>query len=124
MAHAEAFGLPICEVQACGSKIFMPDPHWAAAHWIGDEYHTRRQPRFTSNFVIYENDPAALAKKLLDESASFDPKTVRQTFVAEQARMFKGDREELSHFLEMVRKKEIHSRLHQEHWRIGRPIPA
>jgi glycosyltransferase involved in cell wall biosynthesis len=124
MAHAEAFGLPICELQACGAKIFMADPHWAAAHWIGEEYHTRREPRFTANFVVYENDPAALAQQLVDEASSFDPKAVRQTFIAEQGRLFRGDREELSHFLEKVRRKEIHSRLHHEHWHIGRPMEA
>jgi hypothetical protein len=61
LAFAEAFGLPIAEVQGCGSKVFTPDPHWAAAHWLGTDYTSRREPRLSPNFVIYDNDAGRLA---------------------------------------------------------------
>lgn len=120
LAHAESFGLPICEVQACGSLVFAADPHWVTAHWLGNEYHTRRQPRLSSNFVIYENEPEALATQLRRAAETFSSEAVRETFLREQPQLFRGDRAELARFLEKVSRREIHSKLHQAHGSIGR----
>jgi hypothetical protein len=102
----------------------MPDPHWAAAHWLGDDYYSRREPRLTSNFVVYENEPTILAKILRDEASKFDPHTVRRMFISEQPQLFRGDRDEVRRFLDDVENGEIHSKLHREHRSIGRPVAA
>lgn len=62
LASSEAFGFPICELQACGSLVFTPDMYWPASHWLGDDYYAKREPRLSPNFVMYENDPAMLAE--------------------------------------------------------------
>jgi hypothetical protein len=124
MSRSEAFGLPVSEVQACGSLVFLPDPHWAAAHWLGDNFYIKREPSLTSNFVVYENDVDALAASLQSASENFDPLRARETFIREQPQLYYGDGAELSKFLERVQNGEIHSRLHSEHYPIGRTVTA
>lgn len=121
LAHAESFGLPICEVQACGCSVFMADVHWVAAHWLGTDYHRKREPRLTENFVIYENDPHKLADRITLAAKSFDPAAVRATFLREQGILYHGDRAALAGFLAKVETGEIHSRLHEQHYGVGRP---
>ena len=120
MSRSEAFGLPVSEVQACGSLVFLPDPHWAAAHWLGDNFYIKREPSLTSNFVVYENEPEALAGRLRAAAESFDPANVRETFIREQPQLYYGDIEELRRFLDRIESGEIHSKLHSEHYPIGR----
>jgi len=124
MSRSEAFGLPISEVQACGSLVFLPDPHWAAAHWLGDNFRIKREPSLTSNFVVYENDADALAARLRSAAETFNPAEVRDTFVREQPQLYYGDGDVLRHFLDRVENGEIHSRLHSEHYPIGRVASA
>ena len=120
MSRSEAFGLPVSEVQACGSLVFLPDPHWAAAHWLGDNFYIKREPSLTSNFVVYESDVDSLADRLRAAADSFDPSAVRETFLREQPQLYFGDLDELRKFLSMVERREIHSELHHQHYPIGR----
>ena len=120
MSRSEAFGLPVSEVQACGSLVLLPDAHWAAAHWLGDNFYVKREPSLTSNFVVYENAPDLLAARLVAAAESFNPSAVRQTFIREQPQLYYGDSGELKRFLDKVQSGEIHSQLHREHYPIGR----
>ena len=120
MSRSEAFGLPVSEVQACGSLVFLPDPHWAAAHWLGTDFHVKREPSLTSNFVVYESEVDALALRLVSAAESFNPDAVRETFIREQPQLYHGDHDELRRFLSMLESGEIHSELHHEHYPIGR----
>ncbi len=122
LAHAESFGLPICEAQACGALIFTPDLNWNTAHWLGRDYYSKREPMCSSNFVVYENDPVLLAERLQLAAAEFNPQRVRETFIETQPELFRGDRAELSDFLSKVEAGEIHARLHPSHRGIGRPV--
>lgn len=124
LAHSESFGLPICEAQACGALVFMPNLNWTTAHWLGRDYYSKREPRCSSNFVIYENDPVLLAERLRSAAVEFNPRRVRETFIETQPELFRGDREELSDFLRKVDSGEIHARLHPSHRSIGRPVAA
>ena len=120
LAHAESFGLPISEAQACGCRIFTPDPHWATAHWLSAEYTTKREPTLSSNFVVYQNDPESLAGDLKRAHDSFNPQQVRSTLENVQPRMFRGDTDILGSFLERVKSGQIHPSLHESYSRIGR----
>jgi len=120
MSRSEAFGLPVSEVQACGALVFLPDPHWAAAHWLGDNFHVKREPSLTSNFVVYESDADSLADRLRSAAEAFNPDAVRETFIREQPQLYYGDHDELRRFLSRVEQGEIHSELHHEHYPIGR----
>jgi hypothetical protein len=122
LASPESFGLPICELQACGSLVFAADPHWPASHWLGDDYYAKREPMLSPNFVIYENDPEVLAETIRKTAMTFDPGRVRERFVEYQPYFFRGDREALRVFLSQVDSGAIHSRLHKEHCNIGRNV--
>ena len=103
LAHSESFGLPICEAQACGALIFTPNLNWATAHWLGDDYYSKREPNCSSNFVLYENDPVLLAERLKSAAANFNPEQVRRTFIDTQPEMLLGDRTEIENFLSKVK---------------------
>jgi glycosyltransferase involved in cell wall biosynthesis len=120
LAHAEAFGLPVCEAQACGCMIFAPDPHWVTAHWLSDEYTTKRALTLSPNFVIYENDPESLARELTKARDNFNPPQVLKTLEEIQPQMFRGDAVELGRFLEKVKSGAINSQSHQSYSMIGR----
>jgi hypothetical protein len=122
LASPESFGLPICELQACGSLVFAADANWPASHWLGDDYYAKREPRLSPNFVVYKNDPEILAQLIRKTAATFCPHRVRETFLEYQAQFFRGDREELRLFLSRVESGEVHSRLHEEHRDIGRNV--
>lgn len=121
LASSEAFGMPICELQACGSLVFTPDPYWPASHWLGDNYYARREPRLSPNFVVYENDVIALANRISAALAATDPVRVRQTLENYQPDLLRGSREAVREFLGRVESGGIHSRLHRDHLSIGRP---
>jgi hypothetical protein len=120
LASAEAFGLPICELQACGAKVFLPDPHWAASHWLGKDYFVERAPELSPNFVVYENDAHALSHRIRQVADSINPAEVRATFERVQPELLHGDIGELKSFLERIDSGAIHSRLHGEHASVAR----
>lgn len=120
LASAEAFGLPICELQACGAKVFLPDPYWAASHWLGKDYFIEREPQLSSNFVVYENDPHALSHKIRETADAANPPQVRATFERIQPELLHGDLVELKAFLDRVDSGAIHSRLHEHHVSVAR----
>lgn len=124
LAHAESFGLPICEAQACGCLIFTPDLNWTAAHWLGKDHYAKREPNCSSNFIVYENDPVLLAERLKTAGETFNPEQVRNTFLELQPELYMGDRTALADFLGKVEEGEISSELHHSHRHIGRPVPG
>lgn len=120
LASAESFGLPICELQACGAKILLPNAFWAASHWLGQDLYTEREPQLSPNFVLYEDDADKLARRIDEVRASYDAQQIRATFEACQPHLLHGDIAELKSFLEMLETGTIHARLHTEHRSIGR----
>jgi hypothetical protein len=120
LASSEAFGFPICELQACGSLVFTPDMYWPASHWLGDNYYEKREPLLSPNFVLYENDPIRLSNRIRVAAASANPAAVRANLENYQSSMLHGDRNSLKRFLDRVSSGTIHSRLHREHANVGR----
>jgi hypothetical protein len=120
LAHRESFGLPICEVQACGGQIFTPRAEWAGAHWMKEAATEPGPGEHSSNFVIYDNDVDTLVEQLQLARDTFDPELRLATFRDEQPHLLYGDSDEVSDFLEKVDSGYIHSRLHAEHRMVGR----
>lgn len=120
LSSVESVGLPICELQACGSRIFMPDIYWASSHWISESVYGPREPMLSSNLVVYENDPEVLAEHIRVEARTFDPASVRATFERVQPQLLHGDRAALAQFLERVEDGTIHARLHKSRAGVGR----
>lgn len=120
LASAESFGLPICELQACGAKVFLPNAFWAASHWLGQDLYSERQPELSPNFVIYEDDANKLARRIDEVRSTYEASSVVQTFEEYQPHLFHGDLAEVKSFLNLLDSGQINSRLHTEHRSIGR----
>lgn len=115
LSMRESFGLPICEVQACGAYVFTPYANWAPAHWIKPDPHARGAGKLSQNFVVYENDKETLKNELLRIKSSYDATQVVRIFGAAHRRYFHGDDDALRDFLRRVEAGEIHSRRHLEY---------
>ena len=120
MAHRESFGLPICELQACGSLIFTPRAEWAGAHWIKADLRVGGAGVHSENFIVYDNDVDSLVTRLQAARKNFNPISVRESFLAAQPHLYRGDRSAFTDFLRMVDDRTIHSRRHEQHAAIGR----
>jgi hypothetical protein len=120
LSACESFGLPICELQACGSQVFMPSAFWASPHWLGNDHYAPREPVFSPNFVVYERDPVQLADRIRAAAESFDPSRVLETFREYQPDLLHGDSAALADFLDRMESGAIHARLHSSHANVGR----
>lgn len=115
VAKRESFGLPICEVQACGGLIFTPYAEWCPAHWIKADLHQARYDSLSPNFRVYGNDRSKLIEQIRQARKEYDPEKVFRSFVDCHPRMYSGDLGMLNNFLDMVAAGAIHGRLHREH---------
>jgi hypothetical protein len=111
LAHRESFGLPICELQACGSHVLTPYDHWCGSHWIKDVRRTG-PGTLSSNFIVYENDHQRLMDSLNRLKTSHRPSSVIETFRQQHPQLWRGDERELRGFVEKVEQGEIHARCH------------
>jgi hypothetical protein len=121
VAMRESFGLPICELQACGSLVFTPYSNWCPSHWKKNDLSEPGEGRLSPNFVVYDNDIDRLAFEIERARVSHAPALVRESFIANDGQFFHGDIDAVTQFLEMIRSGAIHSRLHLQHEDI--PIP-
>ena len=114
-AFRESFGLPICELQACGAYVMTPYTHWCPAHCIEDDASAEGVGALPPNFIVYDNDKDMLVRHIEAIRARYDPKAVFNSFIAHHRRFFHGDLEELKGFIEKLRTGAIHAKLHQQH---------
>jgi hypothetical protein len=114
IAHRESFGLPICELQACGSVVFSSCAEWCPSHWMKDDIRIDGPGRLSDNFRIYRNDPKLLASQLKELTAVYDAEQVRRVFLRDQPQFFSGDLDQLQQFVNLLGAGKIHSNLHRE----------
>jgi len=111
----ESFGFPICELQACGSKVFSPYRSWLYAHSMKSDPSRPGLGSFTGNFQVYNNDPVMLRDQLLRLRQHHSPEAVRQEFMDAQGSLFRGDSERLQEFIDKLASGRIHGRSHLDH---------
>lgn len=114
IAHRESFGLPICELQACGSVVFSPYAEWCPSHWMKKDITVDGPGQLSDNFRIYNNDPKLLVSQLRELTATYDAERVRKVFLRDQPQFFAGDLDELQWFVDLLGAGKIHSNLHRE----------
>lgn len=119
LAHLEAFGLPIAEVQACGGKVYTPYSKWAWAHYHKPDLTVRGPGTLSENFVVYNNDLDELCSKIEADKKAFNPQQNLERFRREDGKFLDGDMEQLKAFVEQVKNGTIHSRLHKEHEKLN-----
>jgi len=119
LAHRESFGLPICELQACGTTIFTPRPEWAGAHWIKEDLTLPGPGYLSPNFWVYDDDIGKLTEQLEMVRSSFDPAQNLRTFKEFHPHLYHGDPEALADFLSRLEDRSINSATHRDHAGIG-----
>jgi hypothetical protein len=119
LAHRESFGLPICELQACGACIFTPKAEWAGAHWIKEDLTVPGPGVLSPNFFVYDDDVGKLTDQLEMARSSFNPDRNLRTFREYQPELYHGDPEALAGFLGRVEDGTINSRSHVDYEHIG-----
>ena len=115
LAHRESFGLPICELQACGSYIFTPYSEWCPSHWLKEDLSVNGSGQLSPNFIVYNNDQQKLVEKIKMIKSNFDPYKVVNNFLEYHPQLFYGDKQELEKFLNMVIEGKINSKSHKSY---------
>jgi hypothetical protein len=110
VAHRESFGLPICEIQACGGMVLTPYSEWAPSHWQKEDLSVPGPGRFSENFAVYENDAGRLAELLREIKGSYNSRAVRERFLDEQPEFYYGNPTAVAAFVENLASKGIGSR--------------
>jgi hypothetical protein len=110
LAHRESFGLPICELQACGSYIFTPYSTWCPSHWIKEDLSKPGEGKLSPNFIVYDNDKEKLIQEITRIKANFSASKVREIFQKYYPQLIHGDTAELREFIELIQSGKIHSR--------------
>ena len=90
LASHESFGLPICELQACGSYIFTPYLYWPIAHLIKENQHISETGKLSPNFIVYDNDKTKLTEEMIKIKNFYDPQRVVDTFKSYDPHYFTG----------------------------------
>lgn len=122
LAHLEAFGLPIVEVQACGGKVYTPYSKWAWAHYNKPDLTIPGPGPLSDNFVVYNNDLESLCERIEADKQSFNPERNLKIFMTSDSRFLVGDLPKLEEFVAQVKSGAIHSRLHTEHEKLNNLI--
>jgi hypothetical protein len=111
LAHRESFGLPICELQACGCYIFTPYAHWAGSHFIKDVYEAG-EGQLTENFIVYNNDKEMLKRAIEKVKRDYKPRRVIANFQKNYPHYWRGDLKALSEVIKKIENGEINNSLH------------
>jgi hypothetical protein len=114
VAHSESFGLPICEVQACGGIILTPYARWCHAHYL-ETPEPGCSGRLPQNFIVYNNDRQQLVSKLNRLKRNYNAGTALENFRRDQPHFYRGDATELARFFAMIEAGSIHSASHRRH---------
>jgi hypothetical protein len=114
VAHSESFGLPICEVQACGGIILTPYARWCHAHYL-ETPEPGCSGRLPQNFIVYNNDRQQLVSELNRLKRDYDAETALENFKRDQPHFYRGNTTELARFLAMIKAGTITSTSHRRH---------
>jgi hypothetical protein len=119
LAHLEAFGLPIAEVQASGGLVFTPYARWAWAHFHKPDLTVAGEGPLSDNFRVYNNDFDTLCRMIEEARENFNAQKNLDLFLRMDGKFLNGDQEELGKFIEGIREGKIHSRLHSNHEKLN-----
>jgi hypothetical protein len=122
LAHRESFGLPIVELQNCGCYIFTPYKRWAPSHYINKGIYSRGEGNLNSNFIIYNNDPLLLEKKIKEIKFSYSAKKVVNQFIKKNNNFHKGNKNALRTFIKKLKSNKINYSSHQNYKKLDNHI--
>ena len=98
----EAFGMPIAECLAYGTKVFTPDSSWPLAFRLGDDIEYYGQGKLADCFQVYknENELEMLLIEYRDRAAKTDVAgEVFQSFIENYPHFYYGNKDELARLI-------------------------
>jgi len=110
IAFRESFGLPICEVQACGGLVATPYSEWVPSHWIKEDLHQPGPGQLGGNFLVYDNDVEKLTEMLIRWKEQWSAEVTRASFLREYPHYYTGDTTALQRGIEGFAKDAAPSR--------------
>jgi hypothetical protein len=116
-AHMESFGLPICELQACGSRILTPYGDWCDAHRLPES------DQLPPNFIIYSNNKAKLVQTIKDLKKEANPREAAEQFRKYHRHFMTGNLNALQDSLDQIGRNEISSQSHFNYTEMTGQIP-
>lgn len=115
ISSEESFGLPIVELQLCGSYIGTPFKTWAPSHYINKNVYEKGEGDLGKNFIVYNNDKEILKNCILQIRSNYDPQVVIKDFAGTYPHLYYGNLGELQKFIDLVKKGVIHAGSHQSY---------
>lgn len=122
VAHVESFGLPICELQACGAYVASPKSIWCRGHWQKEDLTRAGDGVLNDNFIVYGSDKEKLKQEILRLKTCYDPYKVYNEFAGKQPELFWGNKSEVENFIGKLCSKEIDSNTHENYLSIDQII--
>ena len=117
LAHMESFGVPICELQACGSLIFTPYAEWCDAHKLPGTH------GLSPNFIVYGNDKEKLIQAIEERKANMDPANVAERFRQVHGHFMTGNLDALQDTLDQIGRGRITGQSHRNYTNMTERIP-
>jgi len=115
VAFRESFGLPIIELQLCGSIIFTPYKEWLPAHFLNKSIYEAGNGTLGSNFFIYNNDLEKLKDYIINLKKNYSPNAVIENFKKEYPSYYSGDKVELRDFVSKLKNQDITGLSHSDY---------
>jgi hypothetical protein len=115
LSFRESFGLPIVELQLCGSYICTPYRHWAPSHYIKKSCFECGEGELGNNFIVYNNDKETLKKQIVRIRSAYNPGQVIQEFSKSYPHLHHGDIGELERFVGLLKQGRIHADSHRNY---------
>lgn len=115
----ETFGLPIVELQLCGSYIATPYKNWAPSHYINKNVYEKGEGDLGKNFIVYHNDKETLKNRIIQIRSDFNPQAVIDKFADVYPHLYQGNIGELQKFIDLVKKGVIQADSHQNYDRFN-----
>jgi hypothetical protein len=122
LSFRESFGLPIVELQLCGSYICVPHRRWAPSHYVDKSIHDRGEGNLSRNFLIYDNDKERLVTMINQVRSSYRAEAVVEELRIRQPHLFQGDLTELERFVAKVESGDISSKSHEKYDRFNKLV--
>jgi hypothetical protein len=117
VSFLETFGIPICETQACGNKVFTPIDRWCSAHWqdVRQIQPVVYEGELPENFVVYR-DKKLLTRRIREVAEAYDPQATRAAFLRATPEYYHGNEANLRVFLDKLAARAITGASHTQ-WR-------
>lgn len=122
LSCSETFGLPIVELQLCGSYICTPFKNWAPSHYVKKNVYEKGEGDLGRNFVVYDNDKTKLKNQIIQIRSNYNPQAVIKEFADAYPHLHHGDMRELKKFMDLVKTGVIHAISHLDYDRFNQQI--